>query len=529
MMGFADGAKVLFEEARAQGKSLSHLLGPCLRELLWHTPKAYSDWADQWKGEPAWFMDPERIFTANFFNEEHRKSSKHPDVVNLLFELGGVVTYKDHLAHLEARLSAMTRRFEGSFMEAEAVVDPVPARKSEEELIRAIKHLVGQVSWKRTPADAGSFMECQLEGSSIGIFEQNLFDGLNGKDRTGMLLFDYIGSLCAQAALQWAKPESAPKVFATLLSNELRFLQAKRASPGFSLGEYARQTSEQREKLDTFPDIVRRISCEIYLPAMTKSPCSHEIALNLKPEATGELIHHAYNETLLRIIGKRPLRELMKLNKFMHQPITALPIETRPFLATLAWQPLLEKHVYLPDGYVIRSLASAVELRDEGVALSHCVGNGTYSFFCSQGSHQILSLSRHDRARATILLEKTSAAGLFTTGKNEWWRVKSFLGEKNAIPSEDDKRALQNFGAYCGVGEVSFHGAWDLWRLQVQAGFNKMLPAFELYTGMPLDEPDLVGAIEAHYERINDAWKRDTGEALIDLSEAPSKSLKEFI
>lgn len=128
-----------------------------------------------------------------------------------------------------------------------------------------------------------------------------------------------------------------------------------------------------------------------------------------------------------------------------------MPDDIRPYSIVSEWSPLFEEAVDLGENYSIVCLRNAVQLKDEGSALSHCVGG--YSSACQSGKTQILSLKYNGVSRATIELTASQRSEV-AFPKGSTWAKMQFKGRNNSNPSPQDEAAFERFKYLVQDGKV---------------------------------------------------------------------------
>lgn len=308
------------------------------------------------------------------------------------------------------------------------------------------------------------------------------------------------------------------------------------ASPNSSAATYSERGIRQnlaqlvekttQGKLLDFTDCIVRLAREVRLPClMADGEDKADVLRMLSEDACRRVRRQCIEWAALHLVADRSLSDLFKLNHFLHQPISSLPIGTRPYQERLEWPALFEGELPLSNNYSIVALTSANALVVEGESLEHCVGNGTYAFLCACGYIQILSLRHQGNPVATITLQRTRppwfGANLFTSDESTGWREAVFKGHGNNLPDESMRRALDEWIALASSGDIPFV-SHSQHRSRFSADFLGHLSPFERSSGLPPDEPALIERIRQHYEMLNKRFSESNTKAcnrlIVDFS-----------
>lgn len=149
--------------------------------------------------------------------------------------------------------------------------------------------------------------------------------------------------------------------------------------------------------LDGISDMIKEVGITIFLPDIIK-----EGKLN-RTNALKKAIQLAS----IAIINERSIEEIYILSARWHKTANKLPTECRPVISESEWKKLFNEEISLDDTWSVVSIGSQKELEDDGDALHHCVGRGTYASACLEGRVHILSFRKNGRPYATAQLEES--------------------------------------------------------------------------------------------------------------------------
>ena len=137
----------------------------------------------------------------------------------------------------------------------------------------------------------------------------------------------------------------------------------------------------------------------------------------------------SYLKFLLRAAWQPQLRGRRELEELHHACATefnAVREASWSEESELAWDQVRGEGVFLPrlcGTAHIRHLKTAAEIRAEGAAMDHCVGN--YVSAVESGKVHIYSVLKPDRAAVSVV------------GKNGQWVIGDIRGPGNAVPSAE--------------------------------------------------------------------------------------------
>ena len=170
--------------------------------------------------------------------------------------------------------------------------------------------------------------------------------------------------------------------------------------------------------------------------------------------------------------------DIADICKHWRRPGNQIPAPLRPIKAQLDWYPYIETSVNVGDGFSIVPLKSWQDLIDEGEALEHCTGRGSYATSCQKGEIHMLSVRQYGIPKGTVTLAKAKGFGS--------WKKKIFLGKNGSKPTEEENAAWDRFEKLVLAGQIqtcTVSGITD----EAKAGIPGLSPA-EQFIGFPMKE-----------------------------------------
>jgi ankyrin repeat protein len=352
----------------------------------------------------------------------------------------------------------------------------------------------------------------KLKELELKELDQKLITQLtNGSDYSSSVFVELCRMVCESTKYITEGNYNYQNLYKTILINTIKELnETIKTNSQFKVKDYIEQMSKEVGSLSDFNDIIKKVANEYYLPMRIFGRVWFNGVENIRAlseKAVNAYQKEAYSQAYKALTNDRSLKELIRLNKFMHRPIATVPVELKPYIANLVWTGLLTEEVSLSSGYSMKSLASQEELALEGHILRHCVGNGNYATECSLGNKQILSLILNGQSVATIELGlEQNNTGLIRTG-NKSWKENQFKGVKNENPTNADREAFGEFVEKINQTQSLINPEAVNYRGVDTAGFNSMLSPIERAIGIPLNEPELFERIIAHYRELEKSYR----------------------
>jgi hypothetical protein len=309
-------------------------------------------------------------------------------------------------------------------------------------------------------------------------------------------------------------------------------------NPGLSINQHIELVLANGEKVpEGLPMIISRVARDIILTSLLATDSLRSKLPQLDNQDLHALFLCAKFRALELLCDGRSLRELPRIIKFLNRPTKTIPIqECRPLHAGRRWQPLFHGAEDLGNFYKVEALETIDKLQEEGRILEHCLNSDpSYASLCLQGKIQILSFTYRGQKVATLTVSRVEGPEgkeLESMGDSEFvvrndhgsrftWRLeRKTFKKKTDVPvndsSESDEglvKAYRTFLARARKGEINFNAALfsepgvveRMHRVNVDP--SPFYP-FELFVGVPINEPDKVARFFAHYEHLNGEYPR---------------------
>lgn len=217
----------------------------------------------------------------------------------------------------------------------------------------------------------------------------------------------------------------------SLLTEDIKRVEETK---GLSWKRYVNGLEEQRLAISTFEDVIKEVAETLVLPVLIDKDPYQRRTLAASQVMAIELATRL-------ICEEKSTLDILVLNAKWHRAGNRCPDDLRPYLLIGDWAPLFDRPVEVSETYTVECLNTPNALRDEGSALSHCVGG--YSQSCRNGDTQILSVRNNGVSQATVELSRADN-GEIAIG-NTRWTVRQFKGAHNKAPPRTAETAFEQF------------------------------------------------------------------------------------
>jgi ankyrin repeat protein len=399
---------------------------------------------------------------------------------------------------------AIAKAFARSMPDPDEVIQALPLTPMQQNLV-ALYREFRIPKQEQDPVKVSRLLLEKIDSSRLSDgFINSLFSGVPGKSSTLLLS---LGSLAAKVAAKEAgNVDAAREIFRELLGNTLKELNAKHSRN--PLGQSIRQLSLNIRASESISDAVKRVATELYLPLWARELQDNSRLKALRQDQVNRLSDSACAFALKQVTAGRSLHDLVKFSGKLHEPGTANPASTRPYLTALEWPVLFFGTVNLSNDFSIVVLKNQSELAEEGRILKHCVGDGGYASPCASGQNQILSLRYKGQRHATIQLFRDASSGVLESPGGLVWGLGQFQGLKHSAATASARKAFDEFLSLVKEEKVALDPEYRS-KLALTQSFTQTIPPFERLTGMPLEEPEHVDTILEHYQKLGVWLKRE--------------------